>query len=108
MIRLADLPNERAAAPHWCAQPLACLGTLPEEVVDHVFHFARVDIYQDRIVIIPYPSIRTINLRQAVIAWIADLVILPEKQIFEEKTDRQAAIAVVPVGRIVGAQLVIR
>ena len=74
---------------------------LPEEVVDHVLDFARVDIDQHRVVIIPDPAVRAINLRQAVIAWIADLIALTEEQVFEKKPDRQTAIIVVPVRRII-------
>ena len=81
---------------------------LPEEAVDHVLHFARIDIDQHRVVIIPDPAIRTIDLRQAIVAWVADLIALTEEQVLEEKPDRQAAIAIIAVRRIVRAEPVIR
>ena len=84
---------------------LSC-GFLPEEVVDHVDHFAAVDIDQQRIVIVTHPAVGTVDIRQAILPGIVDPVPIAEEQVVEIEPDAQAAIAVIAIGRIVAAQVI--
>src|SRR5690606_29587770 len=80
-------------------------GALPEEVVDHVDHFAGVDVHQQRIVVVAHPAVRAVGIGQAVLPRIVDPVAAAEEQAVEEVAGAHPAIAVVPVRRVIDADM---
>ena len=74
---------------------------LPEEVVDHVDHFAAVNINQQHVVIVTHPAIGPVNRRQTVLVRIVDPIILTIESAVEEKSDAQPAVAIVAVRRVI-------
>jgi len=72
--------------------------------VDHIDHFAGVNVHQHDIVVIANPAVRAVNIRQTILPRIVDVIPRREEQAVEIKADIQAAVAVVPIGRIVAAQ----
>jgi len=78
---------------------------LPEEVVDHVDNLAGVNVDQQDIVVIAHPLRPVGRRRQAILPGIADPVTLVVEQRVQEQADREAAVAPVPVGRIIRRQV---
>src|SRR5690606_41432357 len=78
---------------------------LPEEVVDHVHHFAGVDVHQQHVVVVADPAIGTVDRRQAVLPRTVDPVAAAEQQRVEIAAYAEAAIAVVAIGRVIDADV---
>ena len=77
---------------------------LPEEVVDHIDHFAGIDIDQHNIVVISHPTIWAIDFRQAVRPGIVDVVTRAEEQAIEIEADAQPVVAMRAVRRVIAAK----
>jgi hypothetical protein len=72
--------------------------------VDHIDHFASVDINEDHVVVIPNPLIRAINRRQAIGPGIIDEVARLEEQAVEEEPDAQPVVTVRAIRSVVTAK----
>src|SRR5687768_13115866 len=66
---------------------------LPEEVVDHVDHFAAPRIHQKRIVVIAHPAVRRVGVGQAVHPRLVDPVARPVIVRVQPRADAPAVIA---------------
>src|SRR5690606_24615415 len=72
--------------------------------MDHVDHFAAVNVDQKHVVVVPNPAIGAVNLGQTVLPGTADPVTAAEEQRVEPVSDIHAAVAVVAVRRVIGAE----
>lgn len=75
----------------------------PVEVVDLVNHFAGIDVHQQHVVVVAHPAVGTRGWGQAVIARIADPVVLAKERLVEEESDAKLAVGIATVRGIVPA-----
>src|SRR3546814_1602366 len=72
---------------------------LPEEIVDHVDHFARIGVDQKRVVIIADPARTAVGGRQAVIAGVVDPVARAIEQRVQAEAEAEPRISVTAIRR---------